>query len=208
MTVMDACGRLGKRCLLCMQLVRAAASLTAAQIISCLDLHRAGKAHLAHPRIPMVNVCHNYDIVTKYIYECSKCGYRIGRHSKSLDTTRKVCGLCRGTFVLATVNGRTPRSASSAKSASSNQNRPPLRPPLRTPVVTTATCDVDDCDNDFDEVMRRISSAKSPPRPSPAAGGYTPWFTAARVQPPHRLSFADEGGDDDLSDALRKLSFS
>ena len=28
------------------------------------------------------------------------CGCRIGRHSKSLDTNKKVCGVCKGKFEL------------------------------------------------------------------------------------------------------------
>ena len=31
---------------------------------------------------------------------CVQCGYSIGRHSKSLDTERKVCGHCHGRFQL------------------------------------------------------------------------------------------------------------
>jgi predicted SprT family Zn-dependent metalloprotease len=42
--------------------------------------------------------CHSYTIRTKFNYVCEKCGYTIGRHSKSLDTERKVCGHCHGRF--------------------------------------------------------------------------------------------------------------
>ena len=42
--------------------------------------------------------CHSYAIRTKYSYVCEKCSYTIGRHSKSLDTERKVCGHCHGKF--------------------------------------------------------------------------------------------------------------
>ena len=34
------------------------------------------------------------------IARCVQCGYSIGRHSKSLDTERKVCGHCHGRFQL------------------------------------------------------------------------------------------------------------
>eukprot|EP00105_Crassostrea_gigas_P013351 XP_011429648.1 PREDICTED: acidic repeat-containing protein [Crassostrea gigas] len=60
----------------------------------------AKKANLTHPEIPVIARCHSYSISTKYTYQCSKCGYSIGRHSKSLDTSRKVCGFCHGEFVL------------------------------------------------------------------------------------------------------------
>ena len=36
---------------------------------------------------------------------CVQCGYSIGRHSKSLDTERKVCGHCHGRFQLLTNTG-------------------------------------------------------------------------------------------------------
>ncbi|KAI2657237.1 Acidic repeat-containing protein [Labeo rohita] len=51
----------------------------------------ARKAMLAHPELPMVTRCHSYDI-----------NYKIGRHSKSLDTTKFVCALCTGQLVLLT----------------------------------------------------------------------------------------------------------
>ncbi|KAK3100554.1 hypothetical protein FSP39_021685 [Pinctada imbricata] len=60
----------------------------------------AQKANLTHPELPVINRCHSYSIATKYTYQCSKCGYQVGRHSKSLDTKRKVCGYCHGEFVL------------------------------------------------------------------------------------------------------------
>ncbi|XP_062566615.1 germ cell nuclear acidic protein-like [Saccostrea cucullata] len=64
----------------------------------------AKKANLTHPEIPIIARCHSYSISTKYTYQCSKCGYSIGRHSKSLDTSRKVCGFCHGQFIL--INNR------------------------------------------------------------------------------------------------------
>nr|XP_022323637.1 HMG box-containing protein C19G7.04-like [Crassostrea virginica]XP_022323638.1 HMG box-containing protein C19G7.04-like [Crassostrea virginica]XP_022323639.1 HMG box-containing protein C19G7.04-like [Crassostrea virginica]XP_022323640.1 HMG box-containing protein C19G7.04-like [Crassostrea virginica] len=60
----------------------------------------AKKANLTHPEIPVIARCHSYSITTKYTYQCKKCGYSIGRHSKSLDTSRKVCGFCHGEFAL------------------------------------------------------------------------------------------------------------
>jgi hypothetical protein len=47
---------------------------------------------------PLFVRCHSYTIRTKFNYVCEKCGYTIGRHSKSLDTERKVCGHCHGRF--------------------------------------------------------------------------------------------------------------
>ncbi|XP_046394806.1 acidic repeat-containing protein-like [Ischnura elegans] len=58
------------------------------------------KAMLVFPELPPISRCHNYDIVTKYRYQCTVCNYSIGRHSKSLDVQRKCCGICGGTFEL------------------------------------------------------------------------------------------------------------
>ncbi|XP_071452925.1 germ cell nuclear acidic protein-like [Hetaerina americana] len=58
------------------------------------------KAMAAFPELPPISRCHNYDIVTKYRYQCISCNYSIGRHSKSLDIQRKCCGICGGTFEL------------------------------------------------------------------------------------------------------------
>ncbi|KAJ7329415.1 hypothetical protein JRQ81_015589 [Phrynocephalus forsythii] len=60
----------------------------------------AKKSVLIHPELPMVSRCHNYEIKYKFIYECSQCKNTIGRHSKSLDTQRFVCALCKGQLVL------------------------------------------------------------------------------------------------------------
>jgi len=58
----------------------------------------AKKATFIHRDIPLVTRCHSYEIATKFLYVCLGCGYTIGRHSKSLDTQRKICGKCHGTF--------------------------------------------------------------------------------------------------------------
>ncbi|KAL4230378.1 hypothetical protein ACF0H5_010760 [Mactra antiquata] len=77
-----------------------------------------------HPELPSINRCHSYSINTKFTYKCKKCGYSIGRHSKSLDTTRKVCGYCRGEFELIQNSvPTTPRSASSSSMTPSSTNR-------------------------------------------------------------------------------------
>ncbi|CAH2316538.1 Hypothetical predicted protein [Pelobates cultripes] len=60
----------------------------------------ARKATLIHPELPMVTRCHSYEINYKYTYECSRCKNTIGRHSKSLDTEKFVCALCKGKLVL------------------------------------------------------------------------------------------------------------
>nr|XP_060632250.1 germ cell nuclear acidic protein-like [Anolis sagrei ordinatus] len=60
----------------------------------------AKKAAMIHPELPVVERCHNYEINYKFTYKCSRCGNTIGRHSKSLDTQRFACALCRGPLVL------------------------------------------------------------------------------------------------------------
>ena len=62
----------------------------------------AQKAMNACPELPIIARCHSYAIRTKYQYRCIKCGYSVGRHSKSLDTASKCCGYCRGKFELVT----------------------------------------------------------------------------------------------------------
>lgn len=52
--------------------------------------------NLVHPELPPVTRCHNYKINYKIYYECERCKSRIGRYTKSLDTTRYICALCRG----------------------------------------------------------------------------------------------------------------
>eukprot|EP01113_Clastostelium_recurvatum_P049699 TRINITY_DN9253_c0_g1_i1.p1 TRINITY_DN9253_c0_g1~~TRINITY_DN9253_c0_g1_i1.p1 ORF type:complete len:504 (-),score=86.43 TRINITY_DN9253_c0_g1_i1:165-1676(-) len=62
-------------------------------------------ARLAMRKYPHLSVttCHNYEIHYKYRYNCSNpsCTVSIGRHSKSLDTSNKVCGRCRSKLELA-----------------------------------------------------------------------------------------------------------
>jgi len=58
----------------------------------------AKKINKMYPFMPVISRCHDYTIHTKYTYKCKQCNYRIGRHSKSLDTDRKVCGHCKGEF--------------------------------------------------------------------------------------------------------------
>ncbi|XP_063164777.1 germ cell nuclear acidic protein [Candoia aspera] len=60
----------------------------------------AKRAAMIHPELPVVSRCHNYEIKYKFTYECLQCKNTIGRHSKSLDTQRFVCALCKGQLVL------------------------------------------------------------------------------------------------------------
>lgn len=69
----------------------------------------ARKSTVVHPELPMVTRCHSYDIKYKFQYQCTRCQNTIGRHSKSLDTERFVCALCKGKLVLLNpTNPRTP----------------------------------------------------------------------------------------------------
>ena len=45
------------------------------------------------PELPLISRCHNYKIRTKFTYKCGECGNEYGRHSKSIDTTKKVKGI-------------------------------------------------------------------------------------------------------------------
>ncbi|XP_026760326.2 uncharacterized protein LOC113519424 [Galleria mellonella] len=52
------------------------------------------------PELGEISRCHDLQIYYKYSYKCTKCGYKIQRHSKSIDITKKCCGYCKGTFEL------------------------------------------------------------------------------------------------------------
>jgi len=60
----------------------------------------ARKAMTRFPELPLIARCHTYEIRSKYIYQCMKCDYKIGRHSKSIDTSKMCCGKCKGKFQL------------------------------------------------------------------------------------------------------------
>ncbi|KAI9144624.1 hypothetical protein BKA69DRAFT_1053474 [Paraphysoderma sedebokerense] len=49
-----------------------------------------------------VSTCHSYDIDYKYKYTCTNenCGHVYGRHSKSIDITKKCCGYCGSKLML------------------------------------------------------------------------------------------------------------
>ena len=46
-----------------------------------------------------VSTCHNYEIFHPHRWQCGACYQEYGRHSKSIDVDRKVCGACRGKLV-------------------------------------------------------------------------------------------------------------
>uniref|UniRef100_A0A915C442 SprT-like domain-containing protein n=1 Tax=Parascaris univalens TaxID=6257 RepID=A0A915C442_PARUN len=56
--------------------------------------------------LPPIERCHNYRIDAKFLYVCNRCGQTIRRHTKSLDTERKICALCQGRFELQRSDGR------------------------------------------------------------------------------------------------------
>lgn len=47
-----------------------------------------------------ITTTHDYSIRFRFYYECTKCAQRYGRHSRSIDTKKKVCGVCAGSLVL------------------------------------------------------------------------------------------------------------
>ncbi|XP_066981869.1 uncharacterized protein [Macrobrachium rosenbergii] len=87
----------------------------------------AAKARSVFPELPAITTCHSYEINCKYTYRCTKCSYSIGRHSKSLDTERKVCGLCFGKFELI-LNSRGRGSKSSSSRTPSHGSQTPRTP--------------------------------------------------------------------------------
>ncbi|CAE6435377.1 unnamed protein product [Rhizoctonia solani] len=48
-----------------------------------------------------ISTCHSYEISYKYEWKCSsgECGRTYGRHSKSIDPEKQVCGACRSKLV-------------------------------------------------------------------------------------------------------------
>lgn len=83
----------------------------------------AKKSNQTHPEIPVIGRCHSYSINTKFTYQCSQCGYRIGRHSKSLNTDIKVCGYCHGRFVLLSNTGQSGSTPGSGVSTPRTPNK-------------------------------------------------------------------------------------
>lgn len=60
----------------------------------------ARKSNMVHPELPKVTRCHNYKINYKIHYECTQCKFRVGRYSRSLDTTRFICARCKGSLAM------------------------------------------------------------------------------------------------------------
>ena len=60
-------------------------------------------AKIAMSKVPDVTVTttHNYEIQYKFNWGCvnPKCSFTIGRHSRSVDTIRHRCGLCKGKLI-------------------------------------------------------------------------------------------------------------
>jgi len=73
-----------------------------------------------------VSTRHDYDIDYKYVWKCQDCNSTVGRHSKSLDIDRKVCGKCHGRFVQVKPKPRT-NSALSAYNLFIKDNLPKVR---------------------------------------------------------------------------------
>ena len=61
----------------------------------------AARAMAACPGLD-VNTCHSYDIAFAFRYECTngECRTQYGRHSASIDVSRKACGVCGGRLLL------------------------------------------------------------------------------------------------------------
>lgn len=49
----------------------------------------------------LITTCHAYAIRYKFTYKCVTCGQSYGRHSKSINTEKQVCGICKGRLALA-----------------------------------------------------------------------------------------------------------
>nr|SVE89188.1 EOG090X0464 [Daphnia sinensis] len=71
----------------------------------------ANRALKIFPELPPITRCHNYEISFKFYYNCVRCKYSVGRHSKSIDTTTHVCPLCKGQLQLS----QEPSSIGSSK---------------------------------------------------------------------------------------------
>ncbi|XP_014650356.1 PREDICTED: acidic repeat-containing protein [Ceratotherium simum simum] len=60
----------------------------------------AKKSNMVHPELPRVTRCHNYKINYRIYYECSQCKSRVGRYTRSLNTERFICAICKGPLVM------------------------------------------------------------------------------------------------------------
>ena len=66
--------------------------------------------------LPKITRTHHYKIATRYVYVCERCGAKIGRHSRSIDTSKFACGKCGGRLAL-TVRMRVPSGAAEREEA-------------------------------------------------------------------------------------------
>ena len=76
----------------------------------------AKKANYKHPDLPIISRCHQYEVHTKYNYQCNGCGQMFGRHSKSIDASRHRCSKCGGIPELVNTNSSvssTPKTPNS-----------------------------------------------------------------------------------------------
>ncbi|XP_074057964.1 germ cell nuclear acidic protein [Macrotis lagotis] len=91
----------------------------------------AQRSSSVHPELPVVKRCHTYEIHYKFVYECTKCKARLGRHSKSVDTGRMVCSLCRGSLHLLPPNQSTSTAESTLRTTAIDQTKRPRQPARR-----------------------------------------------------------------------------
>ncbi len=70
----------------------------AKDLFPCINTHECMHANIhiyaylqAYDPSLKVDVCHTYEINYKYRYTCTQCDKEYGRHSNSIDVTKKVC---------------------------------------------------------------------------------------------------------------------
>lgn len=64
-----------------------------------------------------ISTCHEYEVQCRFVYTCGACGYVYGRHSKSIDVRKQLCGKCRGTLVLSVKKASELRAVASDRIA-------------------------------------------------------------------------------------------
>lgn len=60
----------------------------------------AAKANNIFPELPKINVCHDYIIEYKYVYQCTNCKAKSHAHSKSKKVENIRCSICKGSIEL------------------------------------------------------------------------------------------------------------
>ncbi|KAH3763625.1 hypothetical protein Pelo_4521, partial [Pelomyxa schiedti] len=60
-----------------------------------------------------ITTTHRYSLNFKYMFKCTKCSNEIGRHSKSINTSKEICGVCGGTLELVDLRSKTTAAAAS-----------------------------------------------------------------------------------------------